>query len=139
MREALNIRGNCTLGFVDSSLTNDEISIKLNLLPSTIIKKGQVVSHVLKKKSNSNRWLYKEPILEGEQVFQTLSRLLNRIDFENLNRVTKKCEDSFIGVHLNSKYGQMGFELPSETIILLSKLGIRLDVHILSFGMVDDN
>jgi hypothetical protein len=135
----LNIRGNCTLGFIDSKLTINEINTMLNLLPTTVIEKGQIISEVLKKKSDANRWLYKEPILDGEQVSQTLARLLSRLDSGQIHNVIKVCKDSFIGIYLNSDYGQIGFELPSETISLLSKLEIRLDVHILSFGMVEDN
>ncbi|WP_018751029.1 DUF4279 domain-containing protein [Paenibacillus sanguinis] len=135
----MNIKGSCTLGIVNSNLTKGEISSSLNLLPTTTIEKGQMISETLKKKSDASRWLYKEPIQEGEQVSKTLSRLLNRIDARGIHNVIKHCEDCFIGVYINSEYGQIGFELPSETIILLSKLGIRLDIHILSFGMVDDN
>lgn len=135
----MNIRGNCTLGFIDSKLTINEINTMLNLLPTTFIEKGQIISEALKKKSDANRWLYKEPIQEGEQVSQTLFRLLSRLDSGEIHNVVKVCKDSFIGVYLNSDYGQFGFELPSETIGLLSKLEVRLDVHILSFGMVEDN
>ncbi len=76
--------------------------------------------------------------MEGEQLYKTLSRLLNQIDIGQINNVKNNSEDCYIAVYINSEYGQIGFELPSETILLLSKLEIRLDVHVLSFGMVDD-
>lgn len=138
-REGMDVRGNCTLCLVDSRLSVDEINSALELEPKTLIKKGQMISKALNKKSDTNRWIYEETILDGEQVSQTLTRLLSRLDVGKICYVANYCRDLFISVYLNSDYGQIGFELPTEVIGLLNRVGLRLDVHILSFGIVDDN
>lgn len=135
--KVLGIRGNCTLSFIDCSLTTEEINNILELSPTKTVKKGQIISEILKKKSDSNRWIFKETFVEGEQLSNTLTRLINRLDSKRIQDVTKFCTDAAIGIYLNSEYGQIGFELPTETITLLSKLSLRIEVHILSFGMVE--
>jgi len=132
----LDIRGNCTISFIDSTLTNEVINSMLQLTPTKIVNKGQIVSEVLKKRAESNKWIYREPLIGEEEPHQTLTRLLNRLESEKARYVIKSCNDAVIGLYLNSDYGQLGFELSIETIAKLSQLKVRLEIHILSFGMV---
>ncbi|WP_044478296.1 DUF4279 domain-containing protein [Paenibacillus antibioticophila] len=134
----MSIRGNCALCFTDSQLNHSEISRILKLTPSTVIERGQVISEALKKKSDTSKWIYKEPILQGEEVSQTLTRLLERLDHEVINNVIRKSNNSCIAIYINSEMAQIGFELSNKAINLLSKFDLRLDIHILSFGLAED-
>lgn len=133
----MSIRGNCALCFTDSQLNHSEISRILKLTPSTVIERGQVISEALKKKSDTSKWIYKEPILQGEEVSQTLTRLLERLDHEVINNVIRKSNNSCIAIYINSEMAQIGFELSNKAINLLSKFDLRLDIHILSFGLAE--
>lgn len=131
----MSIRGNCALCFTDSQLNHSEISRILKLTPSTVIERGQVISEALKKKSDTSKWIYKEPILQGEEVSQTFTRLLERLDHEAVNNIIRKSNNSCIAIYINSEMAQIGFELSNKAINLLSKFDLRLDIHILSFGL----
>lgn len=133
----MSIRGNCALCFTDSLLNHSEISRILKLTPSTVIERGQVISEALKKKSDTSKWIYKEPILQGEEVSQTLTRLLERLDHEAINNIIRKSNNSCIAIYINSEMAQIGFELSNKAINLLSKFDLRLDIHILSFGLAE--
>lgn len=134
----MSIRGNCALCFTDSQLNHSEISRILKLTPSTVIERGQVISEALKKKSDTSKWIYKEPILQGEEVSQTLTRLLERLDHEAINNIIRKSNNSCIAIYINSEMAQIGFELSNKAINLLSKFDLRLDIHILSFGLAEE-
>lgn len=134
----LRLRGNCALCITDSQLNHSEISGILKLTPSTVIERGQVISEALKKKSDTSKWIYKEPILQGEEVSQTLTRLLERLDHEAINNIIRKSNNSCIAIYINSEMAQIGFELSNKVINLLSKFDLRLDIHILSFGLAEE-
>ncbi|WP_019635274.1 DUF4279 domain-containing protein [Paenibacillus fonticola] len=133
----MNLKGNCTISFIDSSLTMDELHNILKITPTKIIKKGQVISEAINKSADSNKWMYKEVLNEGEEPSEVITRLLNQLKTENIQRIIQTCNDAVIGLYLNSEYGQMGFELSAENIARLSELKIRFEVHILSLGKVD--
>lgn len=132
----MNIRGKCTISFINSTLTNEEINNLLKLSATKIVNKGQIISKALKKSAESDKWIYKEEVIGGEEPSQTLIRLLNRLEKDKMKYIIKSCTDAVIGLYLNSDYGQLGLELSTENIEILSKLNIRLEIHILSFGMV---
>ncbi|GAA0134689.1 hypothetical protein YSY43_15290 [Paenibacillus sp. YSY-4.3] len=101
----MSLKGNCTISFIDSSLTMDEIHNILKITPSKIITKGQVISEAINTRADSNKWMYKEVLNEGEEPSEVITRLLNQLQKENVQRITQTCNDAVIGLYLNSEYG----------------------------------
>jgi hypothetical protein len=83
-------------------------------------------------------WSYKVDYSGYENQNLALLQLLSTIEPSKtvIQEITEQYE-TYIYFSLRSNSGQLGFELEPKTIKALSDLNIKLEVHILSYGEVD--
>lgn len=127
---SFNIRG--------EDLNPNEITKILNLNPTRVKHKGEVIFKEDKMKDTlwSNTAKY-NGYDELDQVLNDfLSTLLQR---KNIIDELKKIYDTYIFFSFTSNLGQLGFELSPHVLKQLSDLGVRFEVHILSYGEVEDD
>ncbi|MHA6530806.1 DUF4279 domain-containing protein [Paenibacillus sp. BAC0078] len=133
------MRGEFSFSIYADSLDFEEISAMLSSAPSRIIKKGQIVAQASQRKVPFDSWHLKEKFLEDTAPEAALTRLLDKLlpYREEISKLQQKYERVNLNAYLRSEYGQMGIDLPLETVRALGELGLGLSVHILSFGGVE--
>ncbi|MCE5173714.1 DUF4279 domain-containing protein [Paenibacillus profundus] len=133
----MSLKGSCTLSFINCKYSELEINQIINLSATTVITKDQLVSKALNERAKHNAWLYKEKIQENNAPSDALEQLLSKLDIVKIQSIIDSCDEAFINLFLNTDYGQLGFELTPRVITLLSKLNLKLEIHVISFGRVE--
>lgn len=132
--------GSCSFVIRDEILDFDEISGKLALLPTSITKKGQAIRQGIDIQAPYDIWRYEVVITEWTQPEEALDSLMNILSpkFKEVNELAGIYRGLGIDCYLRSEYGQMGLQLSNEIMKKISLLGVGLDIHILSFGGVEN-
>lgn len=119
------------------NLNPDEITEKMNLQPTRVNRIGEVIFKNVKMKDSL--WSYQVTFNNYDELNQSLEKLLSDIiPCKDAIHDLKKLHDVYIFFSFGSNLGQLGFELESHIIKGLAELGIRFEVHILSYGEVED-
>ncbi|MBW4085752.1 DUF4279 domain-containing protein [Paenibacillus sp. S150] len=123
----------------DENLNFEEISEKLSVLPTSTIKKGQIIRTGGTAQALYDIWRFEIALSEQVEPDEVLESLLQKLtpNFEKVNELVGKYKEVNINCYLRSEYGQMGFELSSEIVRKIALLGVGVDFHILSFGGVE--
>lgn len=134
----MKVNGDLVFSVVDSELNLSDIEDILPLRPSKIIVKGQKITE--KFISERNIFSYTNNIKSYEDIQVVLTCFLdNLISYhEQVKSMINQYEEVKVDFYLRSDYGQMGFVLDSTHIKKLATLGLNFNVHILSFGYVED-
>lgn len=131
------MEGSFTFTVLDEGLDFDDISEKLGILPTSIVKKGQLIGR--KGIAPYDIWSLEVEISAEDKPENALDRLLQKLssNFETVSELNELYSRVIINCYLRSDYGQLGFELSNEILKKTASLGIGLDFHILSFGGVE--
>lgn len=126
---SLIIRGN--------SLDIEVISRHINLQPTKIKRKGELVTS--KQAMIDDYWTYKVEFdnSEFENAFETF--LIDVMPSNEFMKNIAITNEVYIFFSLRSNLGQMGFELNPTILKALANMNIKLEVHILSYGEVEYN
>jgi hypothetical protein len=118
-------------------LVPDEITKNIKLKPSEVKRKGEVITKDIKMKDSY--WSYQVKFKGYDELEQTLEKLLSTLSpYKAFVREISEVYDAYIFFGLRSNLGQMGFELRPKTLQVLAHLNIRFEVHIISYGEVED-
>ncbi|OWA37804.1 hypothetical protein B9G55_07120 [Saccharibacillus sp. O16] len=135
--EVMDLRGESALSFINSRFSENQINDLLGVEATRTITKGQPLRKTDDEVAEKNIWILKERIAFNETPGDSLARLLDRLPLEQVQMIAKACEEVRISVNVRSELGQIGFSIEPEVLARLVDFGIRLDVDILSFGMVE--
>jgi len=134
----VNYTGSCSLIIKSNKLDIDEISKNLKLKPSSVSRKGDVISKVVGA-VQSDIWVYKIKTQDDEELSSIIGKLLEIIrPSTNYLKTIATTEDVCIRCYIQSDLAQIFFELPSKLIQQLSDLYIRLELSILSWGGAEE-
>ena len=109
------------------------INKEIGFEPTKVIKKGQSIA--INLKARETVWIYKVKFCENtfiEKLYYFLNKLYESVDFFTCK--IKQYEHVSIDFFIRSNDGQIGYILPKNAIISISKLDIDINFHILSFG-----
>lgn len=136
----LEISGNFALSIIDPKLDFSSLEKNIGIVPTKIIKKGQLVGVLKNIEAPYDIWTYKIKITNEEDIFADLTNLLNDLlPYSGYIREIKKDYNQVtINCYLRSDLAQIGFEIKGAMITLLEKFGLGINFHILSFGGVED-
>ncbi|MBP0727354.1 DUF4279 domain-containing protein [Bacillus sp. RG28] len=136
----MEISGSFTFRIIDTNLDFNKIKQKIGLIPTKVIKKGQKIGKLANIDAPYDIWSYEIKIDNEEDPFIHLIDLLNNLlpYSKYIKEINQLYKEVSINCYLSSDYAQIGFELTSEMVILLEKLCLNLNFHILSFGGVED-
>lgn len=124
----------------DLNLNFNEIKENIKIVPTKVIRRGQLVGYSKNKKAPYDICLYEEKITNEEKPFGHLDNLLNELlpYCEYIKKISKLYDQVDINCYIRSDFGQIGFTLTSEVINMIKIFGININFHILSFGEVED-
>jgi hypothetical protein len=118
-------------------LVPDEITKKLSLKPSSVKRKGELLTKDILMKDSY--WSYKVKFKNYDELDQVLVEFLDTLlPYKAFISEITEIYDAYIYFGLSSNLGQLGFELHPETLQALADLNIRFEVHIISYGEVEN-
>lgn len=131
----MDFNGDIVFAVADTRPLN--IDFKTELLPTKIIKKGDVI--VAERKAPKNRWVYKVKFNGYDEYLGKLEEVLDKLseDCEYIYQLMDMYEEVMIIVYIRSDFGQIGYSLPITIIRKLALIGCTISFDILSFGMVE--
>ncbi|MEK3685849.1 DUF4279 domain-containing protein [Paenibacillus sp. FSL R10-2736] len=135
------MNGSCSFIIRNEALDFDYITRRLAIRPTSILKKGQDIRKGAVTQAPFDIWRYDVIISEEFEPDEALQLLLNDLtpNFKEINELTGLYKDVGIDCYLRSDYGQMGLQLTTEMIKEISILGLGVNIHILSFGGVEED
>ncbi|MBP2658248.1 MAG: hypothetical protein H6Q69_1280 [Firmicutes bacterium] len=136
----MDILGSFTISISDSNLDFSKLEQNIGIVPTKIIKKGQLIGKLKNREAPYDIWLYEIKITNEEDIFEDLASLLNDLlpYSEYIREISKSYNQVTINCYLRSDFAQMGFEITGALITILEKFGLGINFHILSFGGVED-
>ncbi|MEH7481541.1 DUF4279 domain-containing protein [Neobacillus drentensis] len=118
-------------------LNLDEITKNINLKPSKVRRKGELIAKDIKMKDSY--WSYQIKYEGYNELDLALDELLNTLHpYKSFVSEIANVYDVFINLSLRSNLGQLGFDLQPKILKALADLSIRFEVNILSYGEVED-
>lgn len=130
--------GYCSLIVTGDNLDLDLIEETLNIASSEKWKKGEIFNSVVGK-AQSDFISFNEKMKGKYNPDKTLTALLNRLmDNEVFLKDMSKKAHVYINCYVQSDYAQINYMLASETISKAAKLGVGIEISILSWGGVKD-
>jgi len=135
----LSATGSFTLIIRDENLVIEDISKYLGLKPTKSKKKGEIISKAMNSTMKDNLWQYQVGYSASENPNNVLRKFLTHLvpKMDYIHRVSEQ-HDVYFTWFLHSDYAQMGASLEPETLKLLAELALTLEIHILSWGGVED-
>lgn len=136
----MEFKGKFTLSICDVSLDFVKIEQNIKIVPTKIIKKGQLIGRLKNREAPYDIWLYEIKITNEKDKFEGLRKLLNEMYpyVKYIREIKKIYSQVTINCYLRSHFGQIGFEITEEVIMLIEKFGLGINFHILSFGEVEN-
>jgi hypothetical protein len=136
----MDIRGSFVFLIGDPSLDFEDIEKNLPIIPTDIVKKGDLRKLRKNHKNPYDIWKYEIKIRDRENIFDDLLELLELLTpySEYIKRISGIYKRVVINCYLRTEYGQIGLEMYNELFHKLADLGLQLDFHILSYGYVKD-
>lgn len=135
----MSTKGSFSLSITSENLNFQEIKEVLNIESSSTTKKGTIISKTTKQEAPFDIWRYEVKFNNDIELYNALGKLL--VDLDAVNKqilmYTQRYEVK-LSCYLRSEYGQMGLEISPKFIDSIAKLGVGLDIHILSFGGVEE-
>lgn len=133
----MSVHGSFTSVIRGNDLDFDNITANIGLQPTKTKKKGDPITRNTTMKNDM--WDYKVNSEDYDELNIVLENLLKELQqSKDYIKEIVKIHDVYIFFSFCSDFGQMGFELQPKMIQALADLNIRFEVHILSFGMVED-
>jgi hypothetical protein len=118
-------------------LNPDEITKNIILKPSKVRRKGELIAKDIKMKDSY--WSYEIKFKGYDELYLAIDELLNTLHtHKSFIGEISNVNDIYINLGIRSNLGQLGFDLQPKTIKSLAELNIRFEVHILSYGEVED-
>lgn len=136
----LNISGSFTLSIIDQNLNFSELEQNIGIIPTKIIRKGQLIGKLKNIEAPYDIWSYEIKITNEKDIFADLIGLLNKfLPYSSyIKKIGTVYDQVKINCYLRSDFAQIGFGITGETISILKKFGLGINFHILSFGGVED-
>ena len=121
--------------FEGDDVPTDEIGKLMNLKPTKVVHKGDVMNKLPEIIALTNQWVYAialtHPMGRDPELNVFLRYLTDRKDA--LQKLSERCR-LFLRMYVQSDYAQMTYLLTHETLHCLSDVGLRLEVSSLSWG-----
>lgn len=133
----MSVHGSFNFVIRGSDLDFDDITVNMKIQPTKTKKKGDPITR--KTTMKDDMWEYKVKYEGYDELNSVLENFLKDLQpVKQFIREISKIHDVYIFFSFRSDFGQMGFELHPKVIQALANLNIRFEVHVLSFGMVED-
>ncbi len=131
--------GKCSLIIRGENLNIIEIEENLQLKPSRLVRKDEVVSRVIGK-SQHDVWIFEKEFDENGTPAKTLKNILASISSSKdyLQNLTNFAELS-IKCYVQSNYAQVNFKINPNILKELASMNIEFEVSILSWGGVESD
>lgn len=135
----MSISGTIVFSISDLNLDFFELENNINIKPTKMIHRGQLLGKLENTTAPYDIWSFEIKITTEDDISNQLSFLLDSLlpYLEYIKKAINKWEKVVINCYFRSELGQLGFQVSSECINKIAKLGLSLDFHILSFGMVE--
>ncbi|WP_249899683.1 DUF4279 domain-containing protein [Paenibacillus sp. PK3_47] len=141
------MNGNFTLSIYDDTLDFAEISRLLHTSPSSVTRKGEVLAKRTNLTAPSDSWHLQTSFGEDDESHEShdpeasLLLLLHKLRTcsEQIEYLQRKYKTVRLNAYLRSDFAQMGLDLSVETVQMISRLGLGLGIHILSYGGVESS
>ena len=128
----------CSLILRGHNLNFEEINKNLHLKPTNVIRKGQVISKVIGE-SELDAWIYKLKFKEKGKINEFIEKFLKIIKPKaDYIKDLPNVEDASLKFYIQSDLAQIAFEISPILIKELSKLNLRLEISIFSWGGAED-
>lgn len=131
--------GNCKLVIRGGNLNLAEIEKNLQIKPTRLVKKGEVLCDVVGK-SQYDIWVVEKEIDENRTPAEALKSIITMISpsKEYLQSLTCFAE-LIIKCYIQSEYAQINFDISPDILKDLAHMNIKFEISILSWGMVKSN
>ena len=128
--------GRFSLVLEGTDLPVEEIGRKLNLQPTRVIRKGDVLNRLPLMVAEQDEWSFTIQLTHSQDTDTALNDLLAQLIVNNA--AIKAFMEAGINVKLRlyvqSDYAQMSYRLMPETLSRLVATGLPLDVTSISWG-----
>lgn len=131
--------GSSSLIIRGDKLNIEEIEENLQIKPSRLVRKGEVISKIIGE-SQQDIWIYEKKNDDNEMPLNSLKSILSSIssskgylhNLANYAELTIKC-------YVQSEYAQISFKISPSVLKKLASMNIEFEVSILSWGGVESN
>ena len=115
----------------------DEISSLLQLAPTRLVRRGDLLNRLPEIRSREDEWIHllelETPKGRDEKLSRFLGYLIGRK--EELEKI-RAFGDVRLRMRIQSDYAQMSYSLESETIHEMDEIGLPLDITSISWGEI---
>ena len=130
----MDYSGTCGLIIKGETLDFIDIERELQLGPTRVYKKGEIVSKIIGA-NEFDIWIFEIAFHDGKQPFQALDEILSLLKpSKDYLRSLAHLADLTIKCYVQSDYSQIDFDFYPNQIKELSSMNIRLKLSILSWG-----
>lgn len=135
----MSLTGSFTLLIRSNSLNFDDITNSIGLKPTDSKKKGDLISKALNQVMQDNLWQYQVKYGESDNPNSILRDFLSLLTAKSdyIHQVSEGHE-VYLTWFLQSDYAQIGAVLEPDVLKKLADLKLQLELHILSWGGVED-
>lgn len=132
-KESMMFHGEIVFDIADEE--HVEVDLGAEIIPTKIVKKGDVVA--LGRKAPKNRWMYKISYGNEKEYLESLEKMANQLSdkAEYVNKLARTYEEVSIIINMRSEFAEIGCSIPSHILKKLSVLDCPLNFSVLSFGM----
>ena len=109
----------------------------IGLNPTKVINRGHKVTSFLT--AEYYLWLYRIDFQDHCSFNKNLLFLCQMLRGKNkaVESALNNYISTTINIYIRSEYAQIGFSIPKEVTNYINELGLDIDIHILSFGLVE--
>lgn len=130
--------GSCSFIIKGDGLNFAEINERLKIEPSSISRKGEIISKSMGKIPN-DVWIYEMKLKADEEPSKVVEKLVEVLKpSASFIKTISSSEDVCLRCYIQSDYAQIFFDFSPKVIQDLAQLNIRLEVSILSWGGVEN-
>lgn len=122
---------------IGADLPMDEISAMLDMEPTSVVRKGDVINRLPRMVAGEDEWVYARELESPQGRDEIMKGILEKIrrSKEGLEKV-KQFGEVRLRLRVQSDYAQMAYCLMPETLSDLAGIGLPLDISSISWGEI---
>ena len=126
-----------SLIFRGESLPFDDISARMGLQPTTVIRRGDLLNRLPRIEATADEWVHAIPLTNPEGADDALNDLLETVCAHRteLNALESSCQVT-LRLYVQSDRAQIAYRLMPETLQKLVATALPLDLTSLSWGEI---
>ena len=114
----------------------EEVTRLLELQPTRIIRKGELINRLPEIHAPADEWTYRIELHNAQGTDVDLDHLLDHLTEKRAELLRLMCYQITPVLHVQSDKAQMSYHLMPETLRRLADLGIPLEISSLSWGEI---